>query len=86
MQENTRLIVVGDNGKEIEMEILFTFENDTKTKQYVLYTNPEDEEGEVYASLYDEEGHLFPVEDESEWQMIEEVFGAYVDEFGDEEE
>lgn len=86
MEDNTRLIVVDDNGKEIEMEILFTFENDTKTKQYVLYTNPEDEEGEVYASAYDEEGHLFPVEDEKEWAMIEEVFGAYVDEFGDEEE
>lgn len=86
MNDTTKLIVIDDDGKEIEMEILFTFENDTKTKQYVLYTNPQDEEGEVYASLYDEEGHLYPVEDESEWQMIEEVFGAYVDEFGDEEE
>lgn len=86
MQDSTRLIVIDDSGKEIEMEIIFTFENDDRTKQYVLYTNPEDENGEVFASLYDDEGHLFPVEDESEWQMIEEVFGAYIDEFGDEEE
>ena len=86
MQDSTRLIVIDDSGKEIEMEIIFTFENDDKTKQYVLYTNPEDENGEVFASLYDDEGHLFPVEDENEWQMIEEVFGAYIDEFGDEEE
>ena len=86
MQDSTRLTVIDENGKEIEMEIIFTFENDDRTKQYVLYTNPEDESGEVFASLYDEEGHLFPVEDENEWQMIEEVFGAYIDEFGDEEE
>lgn len=86
MQDSTRLIVIDDSGKEIEMEIIFTFENDDRTKKYVLYTNPEDENGEVFASLYDDEGHLFPVEDENEWQMIEEVFGAYIDEFGDEEE
>lgn len=86
MQDSTRLTVIDENGKEIEMEIIFTFENDDHSKKYVLYTNPEDENGEVFASLYDDEGHLFPVEDENEWQMIEEVFGAYIDEFGDEEE
>ena len=65
-------------GKEIEMEILFTFEDDSRTKQYVLYTNPLDEEGEVFASTYDNEGHLFPITDEKEWQMVEEVFAAYI--------
>ena len=84
MQDTTRLIVIDDNGKEIEMEIIFTFENDKKTQKYVLYTNPEDEEGEVFASTYDNEGHLFPITDEKEWQMVEEVFAAYTDEFGDE--
>ena len=85
MEEN-RLIVVDENGNEVEMEILFTFVDDKKyKKQYVLYTNPEDEEGQVFASSYDDEGHLFPVEDEEEWNMIEEVYGAFVDEFGEEE-
>lgn len=83
MEEN-RLIVVDDNGKEIEMEILFTFEDESRNKKYVLYTNPELEDGEVYASSYDDEGNLFPVEDEKEWEMIEEVFGAYADEFEEE--
>ena len=85
MEEN-RLIVVDENGKQVKMEILFNFVYDKKyKKQYVLYTNPEDEEGQVFASSYDDEGHLFPVEDEEEWNMIEEVYGAFVDEFGEEE-
>ena len=85
MLDSTRLVVIDDEGKEIEMEILFTFEDDSRTKQYVLYTNPLDEEGEVFASSYDNEGHLFPITDEAEWQMVEEVFAAYTDEFGEDE-
>ncbi|MBR3841229.1 MAG: DUF1292 domain-containing protein [Erysipelotrichales bacterium] len=85
MNETNRLIVVDDNGNEIEMEIIFTFVDDSKNKQYVLYTNPAEEDGEVFASSYDDEGNLYPIEDEKEWEMVEEVFGAYIDEFEDEE-
>lgn len=86
MEESNKLIVIDDNGNELEMEIIFTFEDDKKFhKKYVLYTNPADEEGQVFASSYDEDGNLFPVEDEEEWGMVEEVFGAYIDEFGEEE-
>ena len=38
------------------MDILFTFESDQTNKQYVLFVNPNDETGEVYASCYDDEG------------------------------
>lgn len=85
MEDNKRLIVVDQNNQEIEMEILFTFDDENRGKKYVLYTNPNDESGEVFASSYDEEGKLFAVEDPTEWEMIEEVFGAYQDEFASEE-
>ena len=85
MNETNRLIVVDDNGNEVEMEIIFTFVDDSKNKQYVLYTNPAEEDGEVFASSYDDEGNLYPIEDEKEWEMVEEVFGAYIDEFENEE-
>ena len=85
MNETNRLIVVDENGNEIEMEIIFTFVDDSKNKQYVLYTNPAEEDGEVFASSYDDEGNLYPIEDEKEWEMVEEVFGAYIDEFENEE-
>lgn len=85
MLETNKMIVIDDNNQEIEMEILFTFEKDDKSKSFVVYTNPLDENGEVFASSYDADGNLFPVEDEKEWEMIEEVFGAYNDELGQEE-
>lgn len=77
MLEN-KIIVVDDNDKEIEMEILFTFESEELGRQYVLYLNPEDETGEVFASAYTEEGDLLEISDEKEWAMIEEVFESFV--------
>ena len=49
MQEkNTKGIftIVNDEGKEIECEVLFTFESDETKKNYMVYTdNTLDEEG-----------------------------------------
>lgn len=77
MDEN-KITVVNDDGTETEMDILFTFENEEYDKQYVLYVDPEDDSGQVFVSSYTEEGELFSVEDESEWDMVEEVFQAFV--------
>ena len=60
---------------------LFTFDDDGTGKQYVVFADPNDEEGEVFASCYDDEGNLLPIETEEEWAMVEEVLGA----FGEEE-
>lgn len=82
--ENDTLIVVDEQGVEIEMEILFTFEGDSvddqPAKMYVLYVNPLEEDGSVYASIYNEEGDLLPIEDTQEWEMVEEVFATFMQE------
>lgn len=75
--ENT-IVVIDENGEEKEMEILFTFENEDYGKKYLLFFDPEDDE-EIYASSYDEEGNLNIVDDEEEWQMINEVLEAFSD-------
>lgn len=77
MLETNTLFVRDENGKEMEMEILFTFEDEATHKNYVVFQDPEDESGEVFASAYDEAGNLLPVETENEWAMIEEVLGAF---------
>lgn len=77
MDENN-LTVINDDGSETVMEILFTFENEEFDKQYVLYLDPEDDSGQVFVSNYTEEGELFSIEDELEWDMVEEVFQAFV--------
>ena len=73
--------VTNDEGKEVECEVLFTFESDETKKNYIVYTdNTLDEEGntKVYASIYDpedksEETKLLPIEDEKEWKIIETI-------------
>jgi uncharacterized protein YrzB (UPF0473 family) len=79
MLEN-KMYVIDDEGNEIEMEILFTFSNEEAGKNYVLFLNPQADSEEVFAASYDEEGTLTEVTDEDEWAMVEEVFGAFVDE------
>lgn len=71
--------VTDDEGKEIECELLFTFESDETGKNYIVYTdNTVDEQGDtkVYASIYnpaEEETNLIPIESEGEWKMIEDI-------------
>jgi len=79
--DNTKMTfkIMGDNGQEIECEVLFTFESDETKKNYIVYTdNTLDEEGntKVYASIYNpdqDETKLLPIETEKEWKIIETI-------------
>ena len=68
MEEKMTFKVVNDEGKEVECEVLFTFESDETKKNYIVYTdNTLDEEGntKVYASIYnpdEDETKLLPIE------------------------
>ena len=79
MEEKMTFKVIDDEGKEIECEVLFTFESDETGKNYIVYTdNTTDEAGntKVYASLYtpeEEETKLEPIETEKEWKIIETI-------------
>lgn len=79
MLDSNSLYVVDENGQEKRMTILFTFENEEYGRQYVVFEDPQDESGEVFASAYDEEGNLLPIEQEAEWAMVEEVIGAFAE-------
>ena len=74
--------IVNDEGKEIECEILFTFDSDETKKSYIVYTdNTLDDEGstKVYASVYDPTGQnpaLMPIETEKEWLVIENILSS----------
>ena len=72
--------ITDDTGNEREVEILLTFENEDKTKKYVLFTDPADEESNVYAYSYNEDGSMDEVIDEEEWEMCQEVLGAFISE------
>ena len=71
--------ILGEDGREIECEVLFTFESDETKKNYIVYTdNTLDEQGnvKVYASIYnpnEENTNLIPIETEKEWKIIETI-------------
>ncbi len=71
--------VQNEEGKEIECEVLFTFDSDETNKSYMAYTdNTTDEEGniKVYASIYDknaENPKLLPIETDKEWKIVEAI-------------
>ena len=79
MEERMTFKVFDDAGKEIECEVLFTFESDETKKNYIVYTdNTLDEEGntKVYASIYNpdqDETKLLPIETDKEWKIIETI-------------
>ncbi|WP_028044019.1 DUF1292 domain-containing protein [Candidatus Stoquefichus massiliensis] len=81
-----KIQVIDDNGDELEFDVLFTFESDETQKKYVLYYDASVEAPQVYSSIYDDEGHLYPVETPEEWEMIEEVFNSFLAEDAEDEE
>ena len=83
--------VINDEGKEVECEVLFTFESDETKKNYIVYTdNSLDEEGNtrVYASIYnpgEDSTKLLPIETDKEWKIIETVLDELQNEATNEE-
>lgn len=71
--------VLNDEGKEIECEVLFTFESDETGRNYIVYSdNSVDQDGStrVFASIYNpdaDETKLLPIETEKEWRIIETI-------------
>lgn len=80
--ENGKIIVKDNEGKEVECDILFTFDSEDTRKSYIVYTdNSKDELGniKVYANTYDEDdknGVLGEIETEEEWNTIEQIFAS----------
>lgn len=86
--KDRQLVFVDEKGEETLCQIIFTYDSAEYKKSYVFFT-PEgsaDEDGKVevgvasYIPKEDGIGDLEAVEDEAEWDMLAEVFDAYVSE------
>ncbi len=84
MFEDNRMMIIDDTGAEREVEIILTFEDDSRNKKYVLFTDPADLEGNVFAYSYDDDGEMNEISEE-EWEMCSEVLGAFQNEGEDNE-
>ena len=92
MDETMTFTILNDEGKEIQCEVLFTFENEETGKNYIVYTdNSFDEEGnvKVYASIYnpdEDETKLLSIETEEEWKFIETILEQLQDDMNGDDE
>ena len=72
------ILVTDDQGNEKKFTVLFTFNSEETGKKYVLYYDENEEEPDIFASIFDDEGHLFEIDTPDEWDMIEEVFSSFM--------
>ncbi|MFD2210992.1 DUF1292 domain-containing protein [Virgibacillus halophilus] len=89
LEEKERIIIPDENGEEHLFEVLFTFDVDETNQSYIAVVPAEqkdDDEVEVYAFRYEEKGQddddlaLFPIEDDEEWELVEEMLNTLADE------
>lgn len=79
MEMGSKLVLVDQDGKLTEYDVLFTFESEETGKSYVAYSDgslDEDGDVEILASAYTldaGEMHFEPIETEKEWRIIEIV-------------
>jgi uncharacterized protein YrzB (UPF0473 family) len=91
-QEEPEIIFIPDEeGNEEEFEVIMKFEVDGSDKKYMMVVPVEaaEESDEVYAFRYEEDGddlQLFTIEDEAEWNIVEETFNTLMDEYAEDEE
>jgi uncharacterized protein YrzB (UPF0473 family) len=93
-QDEAEIIYIpDDDGNEDAFEVIMRFELDDGTDSKYLMVVPAEEDGEeeqeVFAFRYEEENEeikLFPIEDQAEWDMVEETFNTLIGEFDEAEE
>lgn len=75
---------IDENGREIECDILFTFDLKKTGKNYIIFTdNTVNEDGSIrtYARTYEpnkEICDLGNIETEEEWKMVEAILSSLV--------
>ena len=77
IKNETQMVVADSEGKEHLVQILFTYDNEERGASYVFFYDTEDPNEEVIVMRYLESGELEPIEDDEEYDEVEEVFNAW---------
>ena len=77
IKNENQMVVTDSEGKEHLMNILFTYDNEERKASYVFFYDSEDPNEDVIVMRYLESGELEPIEDDEEYDEVEEVFNAW---------
>ena len=79
IDDEKQITIRDEEGNEHLMEILFTYEHDERKKKYVFLYNKQTPE-DVMCFEYNDSGELLEIESDEEYEEVEEVFNAFMDE------
>lgn len=79
LKNDNEMVVTDSEGKEHLMHILFTYDNEERGCSYVFFYEVGDSEENVMVMRYTAEGELEEVDDDEEYDEVEEVFNAWQD-------
>ena len=76
--EDNKMVITDEEGNEHIVTILFTYHHDERNKDYVVFVSDEDEDSAI-AMSYTSDGELEEIEDDDEYEEIQELLDAYYD-------
>lgn len=79
LKNDNEMVVTDSEGKEHLMHILFTYDNEERGCSYVFFYEVGDNEENVIAMRYTADGELEEIDDDEEYDEVEEVFNAWQD-------
>ena len=71
-KEDNKIIFVDDKGQKTTLNILFTYKNKERNREYVLFydeMNPDD----IIAGYLSDDNEILDIEDDDEYDELEEV-------------
>lgn len=85
------IFIPNEDGEEEEFEVLMRFEVEDSGQNYMMVVPVEGDPNvdEVYAFRYEDDGEdlkLFIIEDDEEWEIVEETFNTLLDQVDFEEQ
>ena len=77
IKNENQMVVTDSEGKEHLMNILFTYDNEERKASYVFFYDSEDPNEDVIVMRYTQDGELEPIEDDEEYDEVEEVYNTW---------
>ena len=77
IKNENQMVVTDAEGKEHLMNILFTYDNEERKASYVFFYDSEDPNEDVIVMRYTQDGELEPIENDEEYDEVEEVYNTW---------
>lgn len=77
--DEKQIAIEDEDGNRHLMEILFTYEHPERKKKYVFIYEKDSPE-DIMAFEYNDDGELLEIESDEEYEEVEEVFNAFMEE------